>query len=885
MKPTIYKFPAILLLIVSVSGLLSFVLPPAPTKIDDSVIRFFDTLKIVPQAKLYLHLDKPYYAATDSIWFKGYLVSAITHTPTLPDNFIYVELLDQKDSIVSRQKIKKTDDVFKGNIPLPAEIPAGTYLLRAYTNWMRNAGDEYFYMRSLSIGNSIDTDIQSAITYLPDGNNMQGKIRFYSDNKRSFDKTNIAYSLYSNKQEIGTGILSCNPEGEILIPIKTKKLLPGAYIQINSLLSDYEYEKTFYLPDFSEQFDVSFFPEGGDLLAGVNQTVAFKCQQANGYSKEIKGDIINRQGEVVCTFQSEHDGMGTFSINPSPGEELVARINDSEKTFKLPIAKDYGIVISTIQKDNGLLCTLKTSPGYVWSDSLYLLAHTRGTPVLLSVLSEQNAQSTINMNVFGEGISHLLLINKEGLPISQRLIFKYPQTNDHWKINCDKDTYAKQEKVRMEISLSTPQSDASESNFSVSITDNQTIIPDKHAANILSDLLLTSDLKGYIHNPGYYFGNKDDEHERRLDLLMLTHGWTRFATDNLSHPIQKEPEFYAERGQFISGKINNFMGKKAKKANVFVMSPQHNIIQAIDADENGNFVVDNIDYTGSTTFVIQAQTSKGAPFTIIEVDRESIPEKGTNMPFMDLPELNKNYLSKTAERYYSLDGERIVRLKGVEIKGKDLSSSALADRIIAGNQLNTARNAFDLLYGRRQPVHIPSEASIKKMQENFTSMTVNHSLEGFELIEVDGIRFWDNPEILRTIYTEDILSIEMYDDQTRYLGGSHAIRDKRYGATIIKLKPEARDRQTKPNIAWLQTLGYTEPTEFYNPTYDTPEKGKNIPDLRSTIYWNPSLQFDKDGKAVVEFYTSDSPSSYNVEIEGISKSGEIHRYLGNMSDI
>ena len=116
----------------------------------------FTLLSKYPQEKLYLHLDKPYYAAGERIYWKGYLINAISHIPYTGSNFIYIELVSSDDRIQNRYKIKRKNGSFYGSITLPPDIPAGEYYLRAYTQWMMNAGDAYFYYHKLRIGNSLD---------------------------------------------------------------------------------------------------------------------------------------------------------------------------------------------------------------------------------------------------------------------------------------------------------------------------------------------------------------------------------------------------------------------------------------------------------------------------------------------------------------------------------------------------------------------------------------------------------------------------------------------------------------------------------------------------------------------------------------------------------
>ena len=132
----------------------------AAQDLKEKVSNYFQLHTAYPQEKLYLHLDKPYYAAGERIYWKGYLVDAVSHIPYTKSNFVYVELINRDDKVISKHKVRREQGGFHGSILLPADIPAGEYYMRAFTQWMLNAGEEYFYYRRLRIGKALDRSIQ-----------------------------------------------------------------------------------------------------------------------------------------------------------------------------------------------------------------------------------------------------------------------------------------------------------------------------------------------------------------------------------------------------------------------------------------------------------------------------------------------------------------------------------------------------------------------------------------------------------------------------------------------------------------------------------------------------------------------------------------------------
>ena len=151
----------------------------------DTIIAHFNLLEKVPQEKLYLHLDKPFYGAGEKIWFKGYLVNAVTHQDNTQSNFIITELVNRSDSIIERRKIRRDSLGFHNALSLPPTLPAGDYYLRGYSNWMLNQEAEFFYSHNLKIGNSIDNTIVSTIEYQQEENKIyqqySGNVQQYND--------------------------------------------------------------------------------------------------------------------------------------------------------------------------------------------------------------------------------------------------------------------------------------------------------------------------------------------------------------------------------------------------------------------------------------------------------------------------------------------------------------------------------------------------------------------------------------------------------------------------------------------------------------------------------------------------------------------------------
>lgn len=173
----------------------------------------------------------------------------------------------------STKKVKRQEHGFQNNFVLPAEMPAGDYYIRAYSNWMVNADPEYMYLRDIKIGNAIDVSILSSIEYQKTDDGYLAKIKFFNNTNGVFSKTKIKYTVFDNelKKPIkGTSVT--NEEGYIYISLPEFKT-PDIQRRIDVRFDDkqYTYDRTFFIPNFSKDFHVDFLPEGGELLNTTNQ--------------------------------------------------------------------------------------------------------------------------------------------------------------------------------------------------------------------------------------------------------------------------------------------------------------------------------------------------------------------------------------------------------------------------------------------------------------------------------------------------------------------------------------------------------------------------------------------------------------------------------------
>ena len=843
----------------------------------DTIIANFSLMERIPKEKLYLHLDKPFYGAGEKIWFKGYLVNAITHQNNAQSNFIITELINRSDSIVERKKIRRDSLGFHNAFTLPATLPAGDYYLRGYSNWMLNEDPDFFFSRNIKIGNSIDNTIVSSIEYQQeDDTHYTAKIKFTSNVQAVFENTTIKYLYLENGKIKNKGKKKTDENGWISISLPDLKSPVARRIEVEFDDPQYIYKRTFHLPVFTNDFDVKFFPEGGALINIPHQNVAFKAQGADGFSKEIEGFLFNSKGDTLTNFRSEHNGMGIFTMNPVNNETyyVTVRTNDSiTKRFDLPAIEPKGISIAMSHYKQEIRYEIQKTEATEWPQKLFLLAHTRGKLAILQPINPKRTFGKMNDSLFTEGITHFMLIDEQGNALSERLIFVPDHKPNQWQITTDQPTYGKREKVSLQIAAKDSEGNPVKGTFSVSITDRKSIQPDSLADNILSNLLLTSDLKGYVEDPAFYFLNQDARTLRSIDYLMMTHGWRRHKMENVLRTPSLNFTNYIEKGQTISGRIMGFFGANVKKGPICVLAPKYNIIATTETDEKGQFIV-NTSFRDSTTFLVQARTKKGFAGVDILMDPPQYPVATHKAPYFNgATTFMEDYLMNTRDQYYMEGGMRVYNMKEVTVTAKRERPSS---KSIYTGGINTYTVEEDRLQGYGQTAF---DAASRLPSVTITNGSEIHIRNNSEpaIIVIDDIVYEDASDILKDIQVSDMSSISLLRGADAVILGPRASG----GAVVITLK-DPRNLPARPaqGIITYTPLGYSESVEFYHPTYDTPEK-KNAQrsDFRSTVYWNPELRLDAEGKATIEYYTPDSTAPEDIIIEGVDKNGKVCRIL------
>lgn len=827
--------------------------------------------------KVYVQTDKPYYSAGEKIWFKAHVVNSITHTPLQNGNFIYVQLTDKRDSLFTRVKIKVDEYGFHNNIDLPNTIPEGEYTLTAYTKWMLNWEKEFLFNKKINIANPIDDAYTINASYKPSAT-KEGELEIQAQFTTSTGISAEGISViceYERKGKIRKMKTKIGANGVLKFNIPDN--LEKSAVTITSDQQDKKFVKTIYTPTVNDKMDVQFFPEGGHLLAGQLQSVVFKAVGVDGKGRNVEGEIFDAQNELVSEFSTEFNGMGRFNFLAAKGESYYAMVydlDDSTQTVKvnLPTAIDTGCSIKAVLDRNNLIYQILVTEN-IDTNKIGVVLHSRGKIVNSSLLGSSSKMKRVPLRTLQEGILTITIVDVTDnafTPIAERLVFIPPKTTNT-TLTPDKPAYSTRAKVNIDLEVLDADSKPLEGSYGVSVTDRNTVDPTLIRDNILSNLLLTSDLQGYVEEPAKYFTDNLNADMTNRDLLMLTQGWKRFAlTDVLKNQLVK-PEILPEEDHVISGVIRGFFGNEARKPSLMVFIPETKFLDLFPLENSAKFNLSGFDYPDSTEIVLQGVNKKGSGSTLnMKINDELFaepkyvyPNTLINRQEVFIPE---TYLYQSKERYYYEGGMRVIDVEAITVTADaapdnnsvfdvEPTSSFSAEELEANSHLDI----FDALAMLSGVTVFEQEVSIRG--------------GGTPLLYIDNVP--TDIEFLESVNMSDVAALGVLDGPDAVIYGSGADN----GVILIALKEGAdltRNMLPIPSLVYVRQLGYKKPERFYQPKYEIMSKlTDRTPDLRTTICWDPFIQTNEDGKTSFSFYAADKDATYDVTLEGITKTGQI----------
>lgn len=744
--------------------------------------------------KIYVHTDKEAYVAGEILWFKLYYVEADSHQPLQFSKLAYVELISEKGESILQSKVSLDTLRDNGSFYLPTSLTTGNYVLRAYTNWMKNFGSEYFFEKKITVINTLNA---------------------------------------SEKNQ----------------PIDT---LPSQVID--------------------------FFPEGGALVKGVKSRVGFLITNKKQAITTVQGFIIDNKGDTATQFSVLRSGAGNFEFLPEPEKTYTAsvNINGQRITKRLPQAYDNGYVMTVrnLSKDKvEVQVQRKKMPGENDVATVLLAAHTRKTLLTAestSIADNGSATFSIDKSRLGKGVIHLTLFNNKNQPLCERLIFEKPDKLSQLQIATSKASVLTREEI--DVSLQVANKPASDKLFSLSASVYKLdTLQNESAASIAEYMWLSSELGIDVGNAAYYFSDAPEVHEA-TENLMLTYGWRKFKWDNLFNSSGLVKYFPEINRHIVTARMTDTRDGKVipgREAYLSVTGKGFGFYTAkTDAEGIARFEVK--DLYGNKQMIAQPGAEEDSMFKV-EILKPFADEPVTNK--YSLYPLSENLSTSLLQRSLSMQVQNIYVADSMRaFINPDISDTLpFYAKPEIGYELDLYKRFTTMEEVLREYV---SGVNVVAKRGGLALKVFNPDIKDFyssyPLVMVDGVPLQD----VNKIFSYDPLKVRKLDViQGRYVYGSLLFSGV---ISFITYDGEFDAFELSPKVISIDYAGLQLQREFYSPQYNTEaQRTSRLPDFRTTLFWKPDIKTDKDGKASVQFFSSDNKGRYAVVVQGMNAEGEL----------
>ena len=617
------------------------------------------------------------------------------------------------------------------------------------------------------------------------------------------------------------------------------------------------------LQNLDEEMSVVFFPEGGEMITGVVNRIAFKAVDGRGRGLNAEGVVIDESGKELVHFKTRHDGMGSFDLQPQAGIHYRAKVGfngDKSDIFDLPPARHDGIALRVDRNEGNILVAL--SSGLSAGDQGYrgnfmVLAHTRGKVVFSKMVNLENGKALINIpeESFPAGISHFTIFDNENLPVAERLVFNSGTDNLIFMPRVFKIDDGQRDYIGIQIFVSDHEGLPVEACFSIAVLAGD-FDETAGSAGMLANILLSSDLKGVIHNPRHYF-DLSEEREIDLDHLMMTHGWRRFNWESVLSGRLPEILHQTASSIVIKGRVTD----PARNEPVSRHPVSLNILGGFDhvytttTNTRGDFIFDDLYYADAFRIEISGRRLAGDHPPDIEL--KSVQVHG----YAYTPNaytIEEKITSRGREWERVTGSGRSPYEVGSEKAGTSISYGVPDQTIFIDQDREMHITVYDVLVERAHGLYLYGNQLIFRGPSS-----INLSSEPMYMI--DGVETL--PENVLRQSPREIERIELFRGSSAAAFGASG-----GGGVIIAHTRRGGDERFRDSKEYL-LRGYHTPREFYSDfILSHNDNGFDNEPVR-TIFWDSELVPDKEEGATIVFPLYPGVSKMQIIIEGIKTDG------------
>jgi hypothetical protein len=638
---------------------------------------------------------------------------------------------------------------------------------------------------------------------------------------------------------------------------------------------------------------IHFFPEGGELIAGVDNNIAFKAEDTYGQPRKVTGTLYDQTGKEVLNFNSTHNGMGKFILAPDKQDVFYAMWKDengNEHRTELPPVRSAGIVLRILNTAQKLIFSVSRPAESQANQQVIAIAHMNQQVIYKAIVNLKDVTTNggnIPTGQLPSGILQLTIFDLNQMPLAERVCFI---NNHNYGTDASLNFSAKSLKKRGRNVLDIQIADTTQFNLSLAITDAEVDGNKPWDDNIISSLLLTGDLHGYVKNPYYYFQNNSDSLVQQLDLVMLTHGWRRFKWDDLAKkkiPVIKFPiENYLSLNAEVLGVPSSRIAKDESLNVIFQNKDSATHMLTVPYVSNSKFRLGGLIFFDTAKAYYQFNMNHNLSNESAIIFRNGLYAGSKKIRPFDLtlaawsPD-DSSLIRKSQQVFTEItriqeQNRKVQNLAVVTVRGRTKSEKEKLDEQYSSG-LFSGGNAtiFDLMNDAGSYVSMDIftylQNRVAGLQISVNGPTPSLSWRGSTPVIYLNEMPVDAGQVKSTP-VGDVAMIKVFSP------GSAGGMSNSGGGVIAIYTKKGQDRKPDPSVKGLDMArisGYNMIREFYSPDYlINPEPESD--DIRTTLLWNPNLMGGR-GKTRFSFpfYNSDVTHQFRIILEGYNMDGKL----------
>jgi len=858
--------------------------------------------------KVYGQTNHVFYRPNEMVYFKAYIVEAQNNFPSDWSKILYAELYDPAGNLVSQHNYQIINGVSNGDFFLDERAKGGIYKLRLYTNWMRNENHKNYFEKEITVQKTSSPRILMKLDFPKKGLNAGDEV-LADFSLRNLQ--NLAIPFYEGNYVVlveGKPFLentfTTDREGKVQIKFNLPKDLSSTDVLLNIKLSYNSFQESISrsVPVTLNQIDILFFPEGGSLVNGKQSNVAYKTLNEFQQPVDIKAEIVDADGKKISETESVKFGMGKFSFLPQKNQKFFLKLtsHNISKLYEIPSAKQNSVSLNAEKENGKIILKIKSEN----QQKINFEASFRGEIVQTKNNIPSNSEIEFDENIFPQGIVRFTVLDSDKNPMAERVVFVNKDQNMQILIKPNQSEYLPREKVVFDIETKDFKGNPASSNLSLSVLDDKLFTyADDRQNTLISWLQMDSELQGKIEEPPFYFKKDEAKADEALDLVMLTNGYRYFE---LLPEIQQTKRFSFQKEELnsIYGKIENNKGETVD-AEVFLINEGSEILK--QNTKKGRFYFKN--FPSGNSYQLVAKSNKARENINIkllasEISSDIITQKikagNSGKDFeviVDNPALNETSYDKN-QNTNPLRNKVKFQSRGRRVADTASTNKNIEEVIILGyNQITkqnlsasvqtvkrqeiTQNNVLNALQGKVTGLEITANSGVPRNTESVVIRGAASIINGKQpLVVIDGIPV-DYPNF--KINTDNIANVTVLKDASatalygsRGSNGVIVINSLTSNYNSKKINLNKRTFYAQETLYNYEDNHLNYARIFTYPAYEMPATSYRT-DFRETIYWNPIIQTDKNGKAKVEFYNSDANTTFRAIAEGISAKGLLGR--------